>query len=153
MSATPHDDNTTPATPAGRPEHATPAEPLTRAETWADDPEPVTPAPAGPYPPGAPRPGRAAPAGPPPPGAWRGRPYGVGGWRRRPLQLVLVGLVGLVIGCFLGGAAVAAVALVVGHHDGYHHSRYEPDRRDWGPRGDHRPGMPGDRPMPQPSQS
>ena len=154
MSATPHDDDHT--APAGsgdsgaQPEPAesvAPTEPVTRADAQPDDPTPVTPAPGAPYPPGV------AAAVPPPPGGWRGRAYGVGGWRRRPLQLVLAGLAGLLVGCLLGGVAVAAVAAVVSRHDGYHHSRYEPDRRDWGPREDHRPTMPDNRPLPQPSQS
>jgi hypothetical protein len=70
------------------------------------------------------------------------------------LHLLLAGFVGLILGCLLGGVFVGGLAMVASHHDGYRrHHQYQRDRDDWGPGGGYRPGQPGQRPLPQPTQS
>lgn len=81
----------------------------------ADGPaEHTAPAPHAPPPPGPPGP----PPPPPPPRAYWGpnRP------RKGPLLIVLVGVVGLLLGCLVGGG----IGFVVGHvSGGGHHARFD----------------------------
>jgi len=120
---------------------------------------PQTPPAAGPVPPTAPPP---PPPAAPPGAGWAPQPPPGPGWprpwqRRRPLGLLIaVGVVGVLLGCLLGGA----VTLVATHlHDGWRHG---PVRQGpvYGPgnRGpvfpDNRPGFPGRRlPAPAPTVS
>jgi hypothetical protein len=75
-------------------------------------------------PPPAPGPGAPPPPPPgtPPPGAaWGppgpGRPRG-GGWRRmRTVELVAVGLIGLIVGILIGAGVTALAAHVINRHD------------------------------------
>jgi hypothetical protein len=106
-----------PATPAAPAQAATaPAEPVAPQTPPASGPVPPPPPPAAPPGGGWGYPPPAAPSGggwgyPPPPGAWPHR----GGWRRRSLALtVAVGVVGLLLGCLLGGA----ITLVATHLHG-----------------------------------
>jgi hypothetical protein len=101
--------------------HPPDGDPPTVQEPAAADPvAPQTPPAAGPVPPAdAPPPPPAAPPGAgwapqPPPGAWRQPGY------RRPRPLILliaVGVLGILLGCVLGGAVTL---IATNLHDGWH---------------------------------
>jgi hypothetical protein len=95
--------------------------------------EEAAPAPPPPPPHAAPPPPPPGPPGPPPPPRWAWGPNRPG---RGPLLLVLVGVVGLLLGCLIGGG----VGFVAGHvTGGGHHARFDHPRQYPGGPGFRRP--------------